>query len=85
MKEHNNPMRALAATRLVGDMLIEVYYEPNEGVAGKYTIVKTTGMPKEIKTKIKTFDTETAWSDAERYANDLLREAGLDYTHTINL
>lgn len=79
-------MRARIATRSIGDLVINVYHEPNLGVAGKYSIESTIGEPDEIKiTKIKTFDSETAWSDAERYANDLIIKSGLDYTYMISL
>jgi hypothetical protein len=66
--------------------VIEVKYDEEQGVSGKYWVIhesKTnSGNPIIVK---RIFDTETAWSDAERYANDLLSKLGFDYTQTITL
>lgn len=79
-------MRKQIAIRENDDTSIQVDYDEKEGVAGKYWVIQQnkTGWNKHI-TITRIFDTETAWSDAERYANDLLRQCGFPYTHTINL
>lgn len=78
-------MRVKIATRSIGDLVINVYHEPKLGVAGKYSIESIETQNKVKMTKIKIFDSETAWSDAERYANDLIIKSGLDYSYMISL
>jgi len=79
-------MRKQIAIRENDDSIIQVDYDETEGVSGKYWVIQKnkTGYGKHIIVS-RIFDTETAWSDAERHANDLLRGLGFNYTHTINL
>jgi hypothetical protein len=78
-------MRQQIAIRENEDSVIKVDYSEDEGVSGKYWVIQKnkTGYGNQIiVTRI--FETETAWSDAERHANDLLRGLGFDYTQTIS-
>lgn len=79
-------MRKQIAIRENEDAIIQVDYDETEGVSGKYWVIQKnkTGWNKYL-TLTRIFDTETAWSDAERHANDLLRQCGFNYTQTINL
>jgi hypothetical protein len=79
-------MRKQIAIRENDDSIIQVDYDETQGVSGKYWVIQKnkTGWGKHIILS-RIFDTETAWSDAERHANDLLKNCGFNYTHTINL
>ena len=79
-------MRVQITKRENDDSLVAVDYDPNDGVSGKYWVIQKskTGWNKKI-TFTRIFETETAWMDAERYANDVLRQLGFDYTQTIYL
>ena len=74
------------AERTANDSTIRVDYDADEGVVGKYAVhLITQTTPTQKITSVRTFDSETAWSDAERYANNLLHKIGLDYTNHISL
>jgi hypothetical protein len=79
-------MRITIAMRKADDCSVTVDYDEDTGVSGTYwvkSIIETNnGAPIE---HTKVFTSETAWSDAERYANDKLRLLGLDYTSSIQL
>lgn len=79
-------MKQQIAIRKNDNAVIKVEYNEEEGVSGKYWVIhesKTSyGNPIIVR---RIFDTETAWSDAERHANDLLSKLGFDYTQTITL
>ena len=79
-------MKQQIALRQNDNAVIKVEYDEGEGVSGKYWIThesKTNSGNSIIVRRI--FESETAWSDAERYANDLLSEYDFDYTQTIAL
>lgn len=79
-------MRQEIARRENDDVLVTVDCNTDEGVSGKYWVTQKnkTGWGKHI-TMSRIFDRETAHSDAERYANDLLRNLGFNYTQHIIL
>lgn len=70
------------ATRIINGHVIAVNYWEKLGVSGMFAVM-TTADGKTGTSKI--FKTETAWSDAERYANDELLRVGGDYTQYITL
>jgi len=65
---------------------VEVHYNEKEGVSGRYIVIATSNNG-DIKARL--FENETAWSDAERYANDclhkILKDAGRDFDYTQNI
>jgi hypothetical protein len=79
-------MKQQIALRKNDDAVIKVEYDEDQGVSGKYWVTheSTTNFGSPIIVR-RIFDTETAWSDAERHANDLLSKLGFDYTQTITL
>jgi hypothetical protein len=79
-------MKTQIALREKEDSLVTVEYDASEGVSGKYWVIHQNkfGHGHGISL-IRTFDSETAWSDAERYTNDLLLKLGFNYTQTVTL
>jgi len=71
------------ATRIINGHVIAVNYWEKLGVNGMFAVITTEPDGKTGTSKI--FKTETAWSDAERYANDELLRIGGDYTQHITL
>jgi hypothetical protein len=80
-------MKQLITQRMLGineDHHLKIWYDPEAGDAGKYwvSVKKPTG---QSIVREKVFDGETAWSDAERFANDLVMKYDGDYTQAISL
>lgn len=72
----------IAAVRQIDGSLLTVICWDQLGVSGLYTVI--VAQPDGTVTG-KSFKDETAWSDAERYANDELHRLGGDYTQQISL
>ncbi|CAB4194610.1 hypothetical protein UFOVP1264_65 [uncultured Caudovirales phage] len=77
-------MRALIAERTLAGGIVSVYYDPEAGVSGRYWVSAKNRSGKSLVQE-KIFSDEKAWSDAERFANDVMHSLGGDYTQTIAL